>query len=59
MDDLPDGREHESDLPEVTTVPLLDLMSSRDPALVESIQRLLAEVRRPHESIASWGNFVG
>jgi hypothetical protein len=50
--------EFESDVVDLTSIPLLDLINSDAPAVVDSLQRLIAELDDRQETLASWGNFV-
>jgi FXSXX-COOH protein len=47
-----------SDLVDVTTMPLLDLVRSEETALSNAIRRRLDEIRRPQEPVAGWSSYV-
>jgi FXSXX-COOH protein len=49
--------EQEPGLADVTGLPLVDLLASRDGALAESLRRLLADIET-QERFASFANFV-
>jgi FXSXX-COOH protein len=49
--------EQDSHLPDVTGVPLVELLASHDAALTGSLRRLLADLDT-HERFSSFANFV-
>jgi FXSXX-COOH protein len=60
MDDSdvePEGTE--SDLVDVTRMPLVELIPSDDSVLANSLRRLLTDLDRPHEIVAAFANYAG
>jgi hypothetical protein len=50
--------EHESEIVDVTALSLLDLIESGDPAIVDSLRRILAGMNQAKAPVSGWGNFV-
>lgn len=47
-----------SQLPDVSGRRLVDLVESRDPALADALQRLVAELPEPGEPASTWPSFL-
>jgi FXSXX-COOH protein len=54
-----DGGEAEPALVDLTGLPLPELFASDDSVLANSLRRLLADLDRPQDIIAGFGNSVG
>jgi FXSXX-COOH protein len=52
IDDQVSRKRFESDLADVTSVPLTVLLSSEDSVLVNALRRLRAEIAQPEEIVA-------
>jgi hypothetical protein len=50
--------ESESDIVDTSKLSLLELIESDDHVIGDSLRRILAELDRPRDTIASWGNVV-
>lgn len=47
------------DLPDVSELTMLELLSSRDPRLVAALAGLIELVDRTHETRAGWNSAIG
>jgi FXSXX-COOH protein len=54
-----DGGEAEPALVDLTGLPLPELFASDDSVLANSLRRLLADLDRPQDVVAAFGNSVG
>jgi FXSXX-COOH protein len=53
-----DGEDQESGYPDVSRLPLRELIAADDTVLDHSMRRLLAEMDRPQEIIAAFSSYV-
>jgi FXSXX-COOH protein len=47
-----------SDVPDVTTLPLAEVILRKDSALDHAVRRLLEDLKSPGEIISGWNSFV-
>jgi FXSXX-COOH protein len=54
-----DDAGEDSDLPDVSSLPLAELLASDESPLANSVRRLVAELEQPQEVFAAFGNRAG
>jgi hypothetical protein len=50
--------DHESDVPDVSKMTLLDLLRTGDVALTDSVRRLVEQVEHGNEVLATFANYM-